>query len=426
MSLSAYKTVRDDHEDRQDERLLALETTGASDEARLLALEGKTQHMEPQPDHSRHGRRLQATDRITVDSVADGGDAVFDARCEGFPPAQAALKLEFGDDREAGRIICDMDELRAEVQSASTTRTAWTVQRTSGLTQFHNTTEVRRGVGEGDAKLQVLAYDASGDAQLTIETDAGRSSNKKRLRIRAAVGGDAEYEMDPGLTQHTFLGGDIQIKNSGPRLFLTDDGDNPDWSLGNSNGMLTLRDETNGRNVLESNTVGDLFLGVATSTAAVQGNLTCNGNATITGELRVNDIVPASAAHITVKDATTVSIGRGSTLSTSNGYVMLDLQGFSQQGLGLPVIATAGADSMCLNAPRNGVCCFDTGRDRLVFKGSGTAARIVADSATSQVAYLPINHNMTLRSTPVRYPGSSAAPPPGRRCPASPTRRSPC
>ena len=33
MSLSAYKTVRDDHEDRQDERLLALETTGASDEA---------------------------------------------------------------------------------------------------------------------------------------------------------------------------------------------------------------------------------------------------------------------------------------------------------------------------------------------------------------------------------------------------------
>jgi hypothetical protein len=79
MSLSAYKTVRDDHEDRQDGRLLALETTGAGDEARLLSLESKTQHMEPQPDHTRHGRRLQATDRITVDSISDLAHATLEA-----------------------------------------------------------------------------------------------------------------------------------------------------------------------------------------------------------------------------------------------------------------------------------------------------------------------------------------------------------
>jgi hypothetical protein len=398
------------NEDTQDDRIYALEQTGVSDAARLLALEEKTQHQEGESDHTRHGRRLQATDRITVDSVADGGDAVFDARCEGFPPAQAALKLEFGAANEAGRIICDTDELRAEVQSASTTRTAWTVQRTSGLTKFHQTVEVRRGVGEGDAQLEVRAFDASGDAELLVETDSGRTSNKKRLRIRAAVGGEAEFELDPGLTRHTFLGGDLQIKNSAPRLYLTDDGDNPDFSLGNISGILQLRDETAGRNVLESNSVGDLFVGVAGATSAIQGNLSCNANATVIGQLRANDIVPASAAHITVKDATTVSIGRGSTLSTSNGFITLDVQGFSQQGLGLPVIATAGADAMCLNAPRDGVACFDSGRDRLVFKGSGTAARIVADSGTSQVAYLPIYHDFTLRSTPVTgFVGSTTA-----------------
>ena len=390
------------NEDTQDDRIYALEQTGVTDEARLLALEQKTQHQEGESDHTRHGRRLQATDRITVDSTSDGGSATFDARCEGFPPAQAALKLEFGAANEAGRIVCDTDELRAEVQTASTTRTAWTVQRTSGLTQFHNTTEVRRGAGEGDASLQVRTADASADAELLVETDSGRSSNKKRLRIRAAVGGDCEYELDPGLTQHTFLGGDLQVKNAAPRVLLTDEGDNPDWSVWNSNGMLNLRDETNGRNVVSANSVGDVFLGVATSTAAVQGNLSCQGDATCTGTLKVNDIVPESAAHITVKKATTVSVGRGNALlTTSNGYIAFDIQGYSQQGLGLPVIATAGADAMCLSAPRDGVACFDSGRDRLVFKGSGTAARIVADSGNSQLAWVQINHNMALKSTPV-------------------------
>jgi hypothetical protein len=416
MSLSAYKTIRDTHEDRQDERLLALETTGASDEARILAIESKTQHMEPQPDHSRHGRRLQATDRITVDSVADEADAILDARCYGAAPAQAALKLEFGAANEAGRIICDTDELRAEVQSASTTRTAWTVQRTSGLTKFHNTTEVRRQVGEGDAELRVLAYDAAGDAELTIETDAGRSANKKRLRIRAAVSGDAEYECDPGLTQHTFLD-DIQIKETNPHLYLTDIDHNPDWSVGNANGVFRIRDETAGRNVVSANNAGDVNVGISTSTTAVLGALLCQGNATLAGSqvamagtLKVNDLIPESGAHITIKDATTVSVGQGSTLSTSNGHVALDVQGFSQQGLGLPVIATAGADAMCLNAPRNGVACYDSGRDRLVFKGSGTAARVVADSGTSQVAWLQINHNMALRSGPVTgFAGSTTA-----------------
>jgi len=98
--------------------------------------------------------------------------------------------------------------------------------------------------------------------------------------------------------------------------------------------------------------------------------------------------------------AGTTTVGNGSVLTSSSTYCVLDAQGTGTQGIRLPNLDSTNADIMCVGGLEGSVA-YDSGLGRIIFKDSTTTKRVVADDSTTQTAYLPINHNMTLRSTAV-------------------------
>ena len=75
--------------------------------------------------------------------------------------------------------------------------------------------------------------------------------------------------------------GDIKIESDMPRIWLTDTGDNPDFSIYNGNGTFTIKDETNTRLP---------FRVYSSGTVQIDGNLDATGGIDVTKSLEVISI----------------------------------------------------------------------------------------------------------------------------------------
>jgi len=182
MSLAAYKDLRDHHEDRQDERIAAVEGSEPELAARIATLEVKTKNITLEgegtgDEHHRHGRRMQATDRITVDSTADLADATFEAIAHTTNLAgltlkrgNATTKLVHGSPAASSSLVVNATGNAADDKSI--------------LTAVHGSGEMTLGEGAStiSAKTNVVEIVPTlGDAALTVKGTASTSNCTVRL-----------------------------------------------------------------------------------------------------------------------------------------------------------------------------------------------------------------------------------------------------
>ena len=182
MSLAAYKDLRDHHEDRQDERIAAVEGAEPELAARIATLEVKTKNITLEgegtgDEHHRHGRRMQATDRITVDSTADLADATFEAIAHTTNLAgltlkrgNATTKLVHGSPAASSSLVVNATGNAADDKSI--------------LTAVHGSGEITLGEGASTitAKTNVVEIVPTlGDAALTVKGTASTSNCTLRL-----------------------------------------------------------------------------------------------------------------------------------------------------------------------------------------------------------------------------------------------------
>jgi hypothetical protein len=381
------------NEDTQDDRIYALEQTGVTDEARLLVLEQKTQHQEGESDHTRHGRRLQATDRITVDSTADLDHATLEAISANTH--DASLKLVRG--TTGSETVLSHEALSGNTTMAVAGNTVLSVSQSSGSVTLGSGVGVTlsgNAVVQPDASIATLTLvgptntdDAAinmthGTSNTGWRLEAGASSSEFRITRDNGGSHDVAVRLD-GVGNTTLKGLDNRIEGEE-----------------NDNSVLALTERVTGN----ANNFG---VGIRYNGAADKGQLVAYDgvssniqapDATVVEWQRGGNLL--SLMNSPAGFAGTTTIGNGSVQTSATTYCVLDCQGTATQGVRLPNTDTTNTDIMCVGG-LDGSVVFDTGRDRLAYKGSGTAARVVADSGTSQVGYLPINHNMTLRSTPV-------------------------
>jgi hypothetical protein len=382
MSLSAYKTVRDDHEDRQDGRLLALETTGASDEARLLVLEGRTQHMEEQPDHTRHGRRLQATDRITVDSISDLAHATLEAVSANTH--DASLRLIRG---TTGSETVLSHEAGGNTTLSVAGNTVLSVSQVSGGTTVGSGVGVElsgNAVVKPDASIATLTLvGPTNTDDAAINMTHGTSNSGWRLEADATA---SEFR----ITRDNAGSHDIAVRLDGVGNATLKGLDNRIEGEENDNSVLALTERVTGN----ANNFG---VGLRYNGTTDRGQLVAYDgvstnlqapDATVVEWQRGGNLL--SLMNAPADYAGTTTVGNGTVQTSSTTYCVLDIQGTATQGVRLPNLDTTNANIMCVGG-LDGTVAFDTGRDRLVYKGSGTAARVVADSGTSQVASVAVD-----------------------------------
>ena len=89
--------------------------------------------------------------------------------------------------------------------------------------------------------------------------------------------------------------GNLKITNSGPKVTFTDAEENPDFEIGNLNGVFRIRDATNSANRIVVNTdghvdvTGNLDVGAGLD---VTGAVTTTGNITTTGQINIESTSP--------------------------------------------------------------------------------------------------------------------------------------
>ena len=81
--------------------------------------------------------------------------------------------------------------------------------------------------------------------------------------------------------------GNINITNSGPKITFTDSQDNPDYEIGNLNGVLRIRDTTNSDNRIVVNTDGHIDIDGNVDFGA---GIDVTGNITVTGTVDGRDV----------------------------------------------------------------------------------------------------------------------------------------
>lgn len=154
---SAAQNVSNNHESQQDTRIQALEVSGPVSDARVTTVEGKTRHLTADTDHTRHGRRLEATDKITCDS----SDSLAASSLEviAHTLADASLVLQRSPFETSGGVstilateaLSNTTTLKTNVGASTTTRTVLSVANSTGQV------DIGTGAGVLTAKAQTLA-----------------------------------------------------------------------------------------------------------------------------------------------------------------------------------------------------------------------------------------------------------------------------
>ena len=182
MSLSAYKDLRDHHEDLQNARIAAVEGSEPELAARIATVESKTKNITladegTGDERHKHTRKLEATDKMIVDSTGDLADATFEAIAHTTNLAgltlkrgNATTKLVHGSPAASSSIVVNATGNGADDKPI--------------LTAVHGSGEMTLGSGASTitAKTNVVeVVPTSGDAALTVKGSTSTSNCTLRL-----------------------------------------------------------------------------------------------------------------------------------------------------------------------------------------------------------------------------------------------------
>jgi hypothetical protein len=174
---------------------------------------------------------------------------------------------------------------------------------------------------------------------LGVSEPADNSVTSAKIVDGAIVNADinASAAIDGSKISPTFTS-DLIISNALPKIFLTDTGHNPDYSLKNQNGAFVIHDTTNGVDRLKVNTDGHIDIAGNLDVGAgidVTGTITGTGDLTIdTNTLHVDSTnnrigigtaSPASPihSHLASSDANRIRVTNSTTGATaSDGFIV--------------------------------------------------------------------------------------------------------
>ncbi len=295
--------------------------------------------------HTLHGRRLQATDRITVDSNAAMDHASLEANAHNLSDASLKLSCE--------RTNPSYSILKHEASSGNTTlavregtsaeKTSLSINRATGDVTFAQSVSAASATVGGNAVLttqssEFLTLQSNVTTAQDTATEAGTAATAAQTTADAALpltggtisghitGTTCEFHGatttqgnkfgsatfgDTWLPYHTgdnylsaanhyfrnasnttvahldssgslSLNGDLTVSSASPTLALVDTDQNSDFRIFLESGHLRIQDTTNGnRDFLVANSSGDCNVGVSGQTTAVMGKLDVNGDAQV-------------------------------------------------------------------------------------------------------------------------------------------------
>ena len=139
---------------------------------------------------------------------------------------------------------------------------------------------------------------------LGVSEPADNSVTSAKIVDGAIVNADinASAAIDGSKISPTFTS-DLIISNALPKIFLTDTGHNPDYSLKNQNGAFVIHDTTNGVDRLKVNTDGHIDIA---GNLDVGAGIDVTGSITGTGDLTID----TNTLHV---DSTNNRVGIGTT-----------------------------------------------------------------------------------------------------------------
>jgi len=156
------------------------------------------------------------------------------------------------------------------------------------------------------------------------------------INTNAAIAGS---KIDPSFTSA------ITITNANPAINFTDNNDNPDYQIGNLNGVFRIRDTTNAANRIVVNTDGHVDV---LGNLDVGAGLDVTGNISVTGTVDGIDIAGLQAAK--------------NSISTSNGAILNGVTATTQSASdnSTKIATTAYTDTAIANLVASAPSTLDT------------------------------------------------------------------
>ena len=145
------------------------------------------------------------------------------------------------------------------------------------------------GTGNLPNTIAVLTANIAAGQLVTghIAAGTGFQISNSNVSNSAAIAGS---KISPSFTS------DITISNANPAIFFTDTGDNPDYEVGNFDGVFAIQDNTNNVNRLVINTDGHIDIAGNVDFGAgidVTGNITSTGTIVSDGNITIQNTYPS-------------------------------------------------------------------------------------------------------------------------------------
>ena len=265
----------------QDAAIAAVESAAVSD-ARVTAVENKTRHLSlagegTSDERHSHGRRLEATDRITVDSSADLADATLEAIAHTTNLAgltlkrgNATTKLVHGSPAASSSLVVNA------TGNATDDKTVLTAVHGNGVVTLgcDSSVQVRTGV------LEVKPTTPAGDTRIKLLLNTGEGV------ILSSNNGVGHAE--------------LTVKNSTSEISA--------MTFDRSNGLVTIPVSLSCANGTFTNltTSGDVTCLTKLKTDLIEP-YTANGLVEFSSGVKTNSITPLNANAVAVNGSATVS-----------------------------------------------------------------------------------------------------------------------
>ena len=243
-----------------------------------------------------------------------------------------------------------------------------------------NVTGIATFAGNIDANGDL---DVDGHTNLDNVSVAGVTTMSSTLNVSGVTNLSAELRANAN----------IRMTNAGPKITFIDDNHNPDYEVGNSDGVLRIRDITSSVNRLAVSSTGNISISndldvdghTNLDNVSVAGVSTFTGNVIASARLGLGQATPVSKLHISESGSNTVNIQltNGTTGHTHGsdgmtiGYSSSSSTGFinvaeGSSGFLIKTGGTATSNERLVIASSGGIT-LPTGSLRLTDSGNSTA-----------------------------------------------------
>ena len=204
----------------------------------------------------------------------------------------------------------------------------WSATGSGGSTSHFLKFYVSNGNAGATNQLEALSMNGNGQVQI-IQTTQSTSKDTGALVVEGGVGieknvyvgGALNVTGNTNLSAELRANANIRMTNAGPKITFVDSDHNPDYEVGNSDGVFRIRDTTSSVNRLTIESDGEVHI--------IGGGDKALGNTNTKGNLFVAD---GGTAAQTAGEGGTISLGAWLGGDTSAPYTMAAIKGISESG----------------------------------------------------------------------------------------------